>query len=625
MGRGGCLAIALVWLLAASHADAATRFAEPAGNGPEPCLSGDPCEIEDAIEGTNAVTEVVNGDEILLLPGTYTVAPATILSATDTITIRPRDTGTRPTISSTGPSVIALNAAATLSDVAIVNTTSTGNGETLRMLSPGAVAQRVTVDATMTGGNFQVACNLFDGLLRDSTCRVTHAGGTFGIAAGSVVGGPTGTYTPRFVNVTAASGGGTVTPLLAQSNGANVAVSLAAHNVIAQSVIAGTLSAAGSTASATLTRSNFQASTTTGTGTTVTPAGSATNQTAVPVFVNAAGGDFRQAATSPTINAGAGDADLGTQDPEFQARSQGTAPDIGADEFNVPPAPSITDTDPNSPANDNNPEVKGTAEAGSTVKVYSTSDCSGAPLATGSAVQFASSGITAPVPDNAITNLRATANDGLDHPSACSAPFAYQEDSTPPPAPQIITTDPISPANDNTPEVRGAADMGSTVKVYSNSDCTGTPLATGTADQFASPGITVNVADNRTIDLRATASDPPGNESACSTPISYTENSLTGPGGDVAAPETRIDSAPKGKIKTTKKKASISISFSANEPATFRCSLDGAAEQACSSPFKAKVGQGSHSFEVTATDTAGNRDESPAKASFKVKRKQRRR
>ena len=58
----------------------------------------------------------------------------------------------------------------------------------------------------------------------------------------------------------------------------------------------------------------------------------------------------------------------------------------------APRAPSITDTDPDSPANDNNPEVKGSADSGSTVRIYSTSDCSGTPLATGSAGEFSLAG-----------------------------------------------------------------------------------------------------------------------------------------------------------------------------------------------------------------------------------------
>ncbi|HEX3243537.1 MAG TPA: N,N-dimethylformamidase beta subunit family domain-containing protein, partial [Solirubrobacterales bacterium] len=50
-----------------------------------------------------------------------------------------------------------------------------------------------------------------------------------------------------------------------------------------------------------------------------------------------------------------------------------------------PPAPSLTSTVPASPANQNSPKVLGSAAAGSQVSIYTSSDCSGAPLATGSA------------------------------------------------------------------------------------------------------------------------------------------------------------------------------------------------------------------------------------------------
>ena len=48
-----------------------------------------------------------------------------------------------------------------------------------------------------------------------------------------------------------------------------------------------------------------------------------------------------------------------------------------------PAAPQITDTDPNSPAPNNTPKVKGSAETPSTVKIYRTVGCTGSPPAVG--------------------------------------------------------------------------------------------------------------------------------------------------------------------------------------------------------------------------------------------------
>jgi len=98
----------------------------------------------------------------------------------------------------------------------------------------------------------------------------------------------------------------------------------------------------------------------------------------------------------------------------------------------APLAPRITDTDPNSPANDNAPEVKGSATAGTTVKLYKTAGCTnGTAVAVGSAAKFASPGITASVPDNTTTAFRARATDAAGNASPCSAAFTYVEDSTP--------------------------------------------------------------------------------------------------------------------------------------------------------------------------------------------------
>ena len=102
-----------------------------------------------------------------------------------------------------------------------------------------------------------------------------------------------------------------------------------------------------------------------------------------------------------------------------------------------PPAPQITGTAPNSPADDNGPEVKGSADAGSTVRLYESPSCGGSIEAQGSAASFASPGLTASVADDVTADFTATATDQAGNVSGCSAPFAYTEisnDSTPPSA-----------------------------------------------------------------------------------------------------------------------------------------------------------------------------------------------
>ncbi len=239
-----------------------------------------------------------------------------------------------------------------------------------------------------------------------------------------------------------------------------------------------------------------------------------------------------------------------------------------------PPAtPSLTDTDPDSPANDNNPEVKGSAEAGSTVKIYSSSDCTGSPLASGSAASFSGAGITTPVPSNQTTNLRASATDAAGNASGCSSALAYTHDSSAPATPSLTDTDPDSPANDNNPEVKGTAEAGSTVKIYSTADCTGSPLASGSAATFSGAGITTPVAGDQTTNLRATATDSLNNASGCSPALAYTEDST--------APQTQVDSGPQGPTND----ATPSFGFSATGGAQgYECRFDSASFGPCSGP-----------------------------------------
>jgi hypothetical protein len=79
---------------------------------------------------------------------------------------------------------------------------------------------------------------------------------------------------------------------------------------------------------------------------------------------------------------------------------------------------------------------------------------------------------------------------------------------------------------------------------------------------------------------------------------------------DTTPPETTIASAPSG--------TTPSISFTASEASTFECSLDGGSWAACSSPASYSVTDGTHTFQVRATDTAGNTDPTPASATWAV-------
>ena len=190
----------------------------------------------------------------------------------------------------------------------------------------------------------------------------------------------------------------------------------------------------------------------------------------------------------------------------------------------APAAPSGLTTDPATAGRTRNAAVKGTAEAGSTVRVYPSADCTGN-ASTGSATAFGSSGITtAQIAEGSTTRYSATATDAAGNVSSCSSPSAEYTHDPAPAAPTGLGSTPASPSSDTSPEITGTAPAGTTVHLYTTSNCTGPAAATGTAADFAATGFTVTVTSDSSTPFRATASDSLG-AGACSAPYTYTHAS----------------------------------------------------------------------------------------------------
>lgn len=84
---------------------------------------------------------------------------------------------------------------------------------------------------------------------------------------------------------------------------------------------------------------------------------------------------------------------------------------------------------------------------------------------------------------------------------------------------------------------------------------------------------------------------------------------------DAVAPDTTILTAPPSLSTTT----AASFTFSATEAgSTFQCRLDAGGWASCISPVSTTVGQGSHTWEVRATDGVGNQDPSAAGHTWSV-------
>jgi hypothetical protein len=132
---------------------------------------------------------------------------------------------------------------------------------------------------------------------------------------------------------------------------------------------------------------------------------------------------------------------------------------------------------------------------------------------------------------------------------------------------------------------------------------------------------TDGTANGKVIDSTAAPADPKfGAENPPnSTNPAGTEACHGAPGSaDTTPPNTTIVSGPSGTVKSRKAK----FTFSSTEPSNFQTRLDGGnweANGAVTSKTYSNLANGTHTFEVKATDAAGNEDPTPASRSWKVR------
>ncbi len=197
------------------------------------------------------------------------------------------------------------------------------------------------------------------------------------------------------------------------------------------------------------------------------------------------------------------------------------------------------------------------------------------------------------------------------------------------PAPAITGTAPDSPANDNDPEVEGATGAGAPtlVKLYTNAACTASrrPPAPLLNSPRGSPS---RSPPTHTTELAARATDDALNDSDCSAPFPYSEDST--------GPETVLTGGLPAKIKALPRKralragrtrgGTLKLSFYATESVPgFECRLDNGAYGPCSPPLVlTRLKRRAHTFRVRAVDAAGNVDPTPASHRFWVVKKKKR-
>jgi hypothetical protein len=239
-----------------------------------------------------------------------------------------------------------------------------------------------------------------------------------------------------------------------------------------------------------------------------------------------------------------------------------------------------------------------------------------------------------------------------------------------PQAPGLTGTDPVSPGTSTEPSLLGEAEPGSAIKIYSSPDCSGAPVAIGTAAEAGpAPGsfrIPVTVPAGSTTTFHATATNGSGDSSGCSTQaVSYRQQSAAPPPGEEGAgggggsggsesptggstgssaptggsngssggssgegikiggfvyvtPITRITFAPLA--KTRARRPVFRFVDATEQPGTsFVCKVDRRAWKGCSSPFKSPhLKTGRHTFAVKGRSFAGQWEQKAVTRHFKV-------
>jgi hypothetical protein len=341
--RKGILAAAIVVCLAApAGAAATTRYVSQTGVSSGLCTSPDPMDSTNPPCSLDwGYGQTVDGDELILAPGDYTLNPNLIITKAVDIHGAVGQPLPRLIGSASNLGVALVNPDASLRHLEI---DYSGPNEALDALASLMVEQVV---ARSSGGQGCVIEQ--DTTIRDSVCFDSAPNGVAAKFQPS-----SGTHTANMRNVTAvATGSGSEGIFVTATNNPDQET-LVGKNVIARGVSTDVAAQAGNTltvATATMSNSNYLTTAPTGIGTaTVTPAGTGTNQTGSPLFTDAASGNLHEATGSPTIDAGAVVDLMGTNDFDGDARTLGAAPDIGADEF-IPAPPSGTTPPPTSTFN----------------------------------------------------------------------------------------------------------------------------------------------------------------------------------------------------------------------------------------------------------------------------------
>lgn len=248
----------------------------------------------------------------------------------------------------------------------------------------------------------------------------------------------------------------------------------------------------------------------------------------------------------------------------------------------VKPAPPELEATPSSPSTATALTITGSGEAGSTYRLFDGAECAGIAIGLGP-ISTLTSGIAKTVQQNSTNVYTATLTDAAGNSSNCSAPLTFVSDQIAPEPAGSPT--PIATGASTTPSITGNAEAGSTVELYLTSDCSGTPVASGSAAEFASPGLPVNVSAGIATSIYATVTDGAGQSSACLLLTVYTQVTPASPAGP--SPTAPAGALPakiaKPKLRSRTKRGRLSVA------GTARVSAAGITAAQCSGKLKTAV------------------------------------
>ena len=285
------------------------------------------------------------------------------------------------------------------------------------------------------------------------------------------------------------------------------------------------------------------------------------------------------------------------------------------------PAVSLAAPADDSATNDATPSFSGGAGTAAgdsmtvSVKVYSGDTPSGSPVQELTAARAGGSwsvDASAPLADGVYTAFAEQA-DAADN-NGFSEAHTFTVDTV---APNVSLIEPAAggSTSDTLPTFAGAAGSADgdgdtvTVKLYSGSSASGAPLQTLSATRS---GGAWSVPPDTELSEGAYTAVASQSDAAGNTRTSSAHTFSV----DTTAPSTAIIAGPGAATSSTY----ASFHFNSSEPgSSFQCRLDGSAWGACTSPKSySGLSEGSHTFEVRATDRAGNVDPDPESATWSV-------